>query len=258
MESQLIRPNSSRRWRQLSWLAAEQLGLAEGFAGLAGGDGMLGGGKSGDAGAEMLGGNGGADKHDRRESDGHGEPSAARGFRGCRRRQDRADGETHEEAAEVGGVADARNCGTVDQIIEDERTQAAEHAAIDLEMRRSFFQINKRYQHAGEAEDGAGRAGSSAEWMPINAGDAAEDAAGEVGEQIGEAAEEALGGAAEIPETPHVEAQMNDAEMDEHAGDKAPPLAVERERTEVRAEGNGVSGSWVKERDAAEHHDKED
>src|SRR6267143_6061251 len=258
MVPQLIRPNSSGRWRQFSCLAAEHLGLAEGSADLSGRDGMSGGDKSGDAGAETLCGNGGADKHDRRESDGHGQLSAARGFGGCRRRQERTDGETHEEAAEVGGVADARNCGTVDQIIEDERTQAAEHAAIDLEMRRSFFQIHKRYERAGKTEDSAGRAGSSAEWMPINAGDAAEDAAGEVGEEIGEAAEQALGGAAEIPETPHVETEMNDAEMDEHAGDKAPPLAVERARTEVRAEGNGIGGSWVKERDAAEHHDNED
>src|ERR1700674_2432046 len=170
---------------------------------------MLGGGESGDAGAETLCGNGRADKHDRRESDGHRESSAARGFGGCCRRQERANGETHEQAAEVGGVADAGNCGAVDQIVKNESAQAAEHTSINLEVRRSFLQIGKRDEHAGEAEDGAGRAGSSAEWMPISAGDAAEDAAGKVSEEIGEPAQKALGGAPKSPKTPHVETEID-------------------------------------------------
>jgi hypothetical protein len=61
--------------------------------------------------------------------------------------------------------------------------------------------------------------------MPVNAGDAAEDAAGEISEKIREAAEELLGGAAKIPQAPHVQTQMNEPEVDKHTGEQAPPLA---------------------------------
>ena len=62
--------------------------------------------------------------------------------------------------------------------------------------------------------------------MPIVAGDAPENSADKIGEEVGEAAEELFGGAAQIPETPHVEGEMDDADVDEHAGDEAPPLAT--------------------------------
>src|SRR5258705_12553785 len=93
--------------------------------------------------------------------------------------------------------------------------------------------------------------------MPINTGDAAKNAAGEVREEVGEAAEQALGGAAEIPEAPHVEAEMNQAELDEHAGDETPPLAAERERTEDCAERAGWLRSGIEGGICTAKHDGE-
>jgi len=74
------------------------------------------------------------------------------------------------------------------QIISDEGAEAAEHFAINLEMRGGLLQIDERKSTPARAEDGAGGASPCGERMPINAGDAAEDAADEVGEKIGEAA----------------------------------------------------------------------
>src|SRR6266403_5769909 len=124
-------------------------------------------------------------------------------------------------------------------------------------MRGRLLQIDKRNEHAGEAEDGAGSSSPGCKRMPINAGDAAKDAADEVDEKIGEAAEEALGRAAKIPEAPHVEAEVNQAEVKEHAGKKAPPLAVERERAKICAERYGLLRCGIEGGDSAEHHDGE-
>jgi len=210
-----------------------------------------------DTGAEPFGGDGGSEQHDRGENDDEGEAGAARGF-GCRRGgKERADGESHNNPSDVGGVADAGDGRAEDQIVSDEGAEAAEHFAVDLEMRGGLLQIDERNEHAGEAEDGAGGASPCGERMPINAGDAAEDAADEVGEKIGEAAEEALGRAAKIPEAPHIEAEVNQAEVDEHAGDEAPPLAVEGQRSEISAERDGLLRSGTEGGDSAEHHDGE-
>jgi len=157
----------------------------------------------------------------------------------------------------VGGVADAGDGRAEDQIVSDKGAQAAEHFAVDLEMCGGLLQIDERNEHTGEAEDGAGGSSTRGERMPINAGDAAEHAAHEVGEKIGEAAEEALGRASKIPEAPHVEAQVNQAEVHEHAADEAPPLAVERERAEVCAERDGLLRSGIEGGDSAQHHDGE-
>jgi len=221
------------------------------------GEELLDGGELADTGAEPFGGDGGSEQHDRGENDDEGEPGAARGF-GCRRGgKERADGESHDNPSDVGGVADAGDGRAEDQIVSDEGTEAAEHFAINLEMRGGLLQIDERNEHAGEPEDGAGGASPCGERMPINAGDAAEDAADEVGEKIGEAAEEALGRAAKIPEAPHIEAEVNQAEVDEHAGDEAPPLAVKRERSKISAERDGLLRSGIEGGDSAEHHDGE-
>ena len=125
-------------------------------------------------------------------------------------------------------------------------------------MRRCLFQTDKREEHARHAENGSGSAGSNGHRMPIHAGNAAQDAAGEIRQKIGEAADKSFRGAAQVPQAPHVEADVHDAEMHEHAGGQAPPLPVQRERTEVRAEGKGVQRCGTEWRDAAQHHAGED
>src|SRR4029077_5958871 len=94
--------------------------------------------------------------------------------------------------------------------------------------------------------------------MPVNAGDATEDSADEVSEEVREAAHESFGGAAEIPKTPHIETNVNNTEVDEHAGYEAPPLAVEGERAKISAELDGLRGSGVESGDATENHGGED
>ncbi len=233
------------------------LHLGEGFVGISVGEELPNGGELADSGAEPFSGDRGGEQHDRRESYDEREAAAARGFGRSCGGEERANGESHDEAPEVGGVADAGDGRAEDQIVSDEGAEAAKHFAVDLEMRGRLFQINKGNEHAGETEDGARRAGSGGARMPINTGDAAKNAAGEVREEVGEAAEEALGGAAEIPEAPHVEAEMNQAEVDEHAGDETPPLAAERERTEVCAERDGLLRSGIEGGNSTEHHDGE-
>ena len=233
------------------------LQLGKGFVGVSIGEQLPDGGELADPGAETFGGDGGGEQHDHRESDDEGEAGTARGFGGCRGREERANGESHDEAAEVGGEADAGDGCAEDQIVSDEAAEAAEHFAVDLEMGGRLLQINKRNENAGETEDGARRTGSSGEGMPINTCDAAKNAAGEVREEVGEAAEKVLGGAAKIPEAPHVEAEMNQTEVDEHAGDETPPLAAKRERTEVRAERDGLLRSRIEGGNSTEHHNGE-
>src|SRR5260370_42659399 len=99
-----------------------------------------------------------------------------------------------------------------------------------------FLQIDEGNEHTGEAEDGAGRASSNGPRMPVNAGDAAEDAAGEISEKIREAAEELLAGAAKMPEAPHGEAEANEAEMDKKSDAKATPRTAAGDGAEGRAE----------------------
>jgi hypothetical protein len=125
----------------------------------------------------------------------------------------------------VCGVADARKRAE-SQIVEDEGAEAAQHFAVDLEIGGRLLQIHEGNEYAGEAKDGAGSAGSGGPRMPVDAGDASENAAGKIGEKVGEAAEEALGGAAKIPKAPHVEAKVNEAKVNKHAGNQAPPLAA--------------------------------
>ena len=94
--------------------------------------------------------------------------------------------------------------------------------------------------------------------MPVNAGDTAENAGGEIGKKVGEASKELLGSAAKVPEAPHVQGNVDDAEVDEHAGDEAPPLAVEGERAEIGAEGDGLLGSGLEGGNSTEDHGGED
>src|SRR5467141_4147559 len=87
------------------------------------GEELLDGGELADTGAEPFGGDGGSEQHDRGENDDEGEPGAARGF-GCRRGgKERADGESHDNPSDVGGVADAGDGRAEDQIVSDEGTE---------------------------------------------------------------------------------------------------------------------------------------
>src|SRR5229473_750804 len=156
----------------------------------------------------------------------------------------------------MGGVADAGKRAE-GQIVEDEGAEAAEHFAVDLEICSSLFQIHERNENAGEAEDSAGGAGAGGPRMPVDAGDASEDAAGEISEKVGKAAEDALGRAAKIPKAPHVEAQVNEAEVDKHAGHQAPPLAAEREWSKIRSELDRLLWSGADGGDSTKHHDRE-
>src|ERR671925_2406621 len=94
--------------------------------------------------------------------------------------------------------------------------------------------------------------------MPINAGDAAKDAARKIRQEIRGAAHKDFRGAAKIPETPHVEPDVNNPEMHEHAGDQAPPLAAKHERAEIGSECDSLLTRGQKRRDAADYHDCED
>jgi hypothetical protein len=153
----------------------------------------------------------------------------------------------------VGGVADAGKCAE-GQIVKDESAEAAEHFAVDLEIGGGLLQIHEGNENAGEAKDGSGGSGSGGPRMPVDAGDASENAAGQISEKVGEAAEEALGGAAKIPKAPHVEAEMNEAKVNKHAGDQPPPLAAEREWSKISAEVDRLLRSGTDSGNAAKHH----
>src|SRR5438067_2007220 len=179
----------------------------------------------------------------------------ARRFRSAGRRQKCANQGPHHQSADVSGVADAGDRGSDNQVIEDEAAEAAEHLLVDLQVRRCLFQIDESDQHSRHAKNSAGSAGSRPKRVAVHAGDAAKDAAREIREKKREPPEKNFRGAAQIPEAPHVEPNVNNPEMHKHAGDQPPPLPVQREWAEVRAERNGLLRRGQERRDAAEHHD---
>ena len=243
---------------EAGFAVGERFQLREGFVGFSVGEQMLDGGEFAGACAEALCGDSRSDQGDCRDGDDEGEASAARGFGSSCRGEKRSNSESHDKATDVRGVADARDGLAEGQVVKDKSPKTAENVFVELEMSGSFFQVDKRNENAGQSEDGARCAGSGGLGMPVNASNAAEDAAGEVGEEVAEAAEKALGRAAKIPQAPHVEAEVNEPEVDEHAGDEAPPLSAESERAEVGPEGNGLLRSGIESGDSAEDHDGED
>ncbi len=92
---------------------------------------MLDGGDFAVGGAEALGGDGGSDQHDGGEGDDEGETTAAGRFVGGGGWEERTDGCSHDQAADVSGVADTGKCAK-GQIVGDESAEAAEHFAVDL------------------------------------------------------------------------------------------------------------------------------
>jgi len=70
---------------------------------------LLDGNEGADAGAELLGGVGGGAEDDDGENGDEREASAARGFGSRSVGKERADGESHDQAADVRGIADARD-----------------------------------------------------------------------------------------------------------------------------------------------------
>lgn len=151
-------------------------------------------------------------------------------------------------------VADAGDRGSDHQVIEDEAAETAQHLFVDLQVRGRLFQVDEREEGARHAENCAGGARSRRHRLPIHAGDAAKDAAREIRQKIREAAHKNFRGPSQTPQAPHVEPDMDNPKMHKHAGGQTPPLAVERERPEVRAERNGLLRGRKKEGDPSEHH----
>ena len=90
--------------------------------------------------------------------------------------------------------------------------------------------------------------------MPCDAG----DAAGNAGDQVdgGECpvAIQRFCERAKVPQAPHVERDMNHANVQKHAGEQSPPLAAQRKRTPVGSPMHKLLGSGTGDGNSGERH----
>src|SRR5882757_8262777 len=66
-----------------------------------------------------------------------------------------------------------------------------------------------------------------------------------------------FGERAQIPQAPHVESDVNDADMHEDAGEQPPPLGGESERSPVRSPIHDLLRGWIRNRNTGQRHPQE-
>ena len=112
--------------------------------------------------------------------------------------------------------------------------QPAEFAPVHL----PAFTPQKHQQRTVQAEDGARCAAGYGKVALHHQGQqVTDDAAGQVQRKKPRAAVQAFHQSAEVPQGPHIERQVHDAEVQEHGRGQAPPLAILRGGTEIGAPG---------------------
>lgn len=159
----------------------------------------------------------------------------------------------------MGGEVCGSAYGAVDDVVEDEDSGRFGDALGGDWIERSPVDEEKPEHGAVEAEDGARCARADGVGVYADASDATGQARDEVEDQVADASEGDFDERADLVEDVHVEADMDDAEVQEAGGEQPPPL--------VRADGGGavvatpvedVERRGLGEGDAARHHGQED
>ena len=121
-----------------------------------------------------------------------------------------------------------------------------------------FSQVEHGDQPAGKTEYGSGGPRSNTPRMPPQAGQAAGDPAGGVNQQVTPAIKDPLRQQAQVPQTPHVEKDVDDPDVNIIRGQHPPGLRSERQRGKVRAPRHQLHGRRRQGRHSRKHHGEKD
>ena len=155
----------------------------------------------------------------------------------------RAENRAYHEPAEMARVVDEVEREADDQVDADKEEDARQKIAPDFLGQVDVSEIQKRSERSGDPEHGAGGAGAHDIWMP----DEACSASPEPGEQVDReklpVPEHPFGEPAEAPEAPHVETDMEHAEVEKGGREQTPPLPVHGVAAEIGAERQELPGT---------------
>ena len=141
--------------------------------------------------------------------------------------------EAGDEASDVGGVVDAGHGVAEDQVVEDEDAEAAQGALQGGARNGKFSELKGCDERASQSEDRSRSAYAGAVRVPHGAGQAGADAAEQIDGGVGPASVERFGELAQIPEAPHIESDVQQASVNEDAGEQPPPFARHGEYANV-------------------------
>jgi len=163
----------------------------------------------------------------------------------------RKDSGNDDARTEAAGVSHQVHTGAqaVKEIVGEKNPKTFELFLDGFNFQRSFLEREIRYESTGDSEDCATGSGGGDLRMNGEAEQSSEKSGGEIEEQKCGAAHETFREAAQRKQTPHVQGQMNDSEVEKHGSDQTPPLSAEGQRTIIGAEASGeVDGHGVKPR----------
>ena len=159
-----------------------------------------------------------------------------------------------DEAADVRRQVDPFGDDSVHEVRHHEVAAALRQHHHRVGRNRRAANQQEAEQTAVQPEDGAGSAGRGGQWVPEQTREAAGKTRSQIQHDEADVAEEAFGDHPDAPQHEHVHQQMNDADMNEHGREQAPPLAVRGERTIVGAPSNQHLGRGADPGRAARHH----
>ncbi len=169
-----------------------------------------------------------------------------------------AEDQSGDEAADVGSVVDAGDCGSEDQIVENKCSEAAQGSGKRGARHGKFAQLESREQCAGEAENGTRRSYAEHGGSPEHASETASHSTEEINGDVGPRPVERFAQRAQVPQAPHVEGDVDDAAVNEDAGQQPPPFAGEGVGTVVSAPAHEVQAGETHHGRSGERHAKKD
>jgi len=143
-------------------------------------------------------------------------------FRKCR-----AHGQPGHQSSDVSGVVDARR-QPEEQVVADEGQQTSHGSGDGFLGDRQVAQIEHGDGCARESEDCAGRSRTHAQGMPPKARQASRQPAERVEDNIVQAAQYALSQLPQVPQTPHVEQDVNQPDVHVVGSQHPPRLRAQR------------------------------
>src|SRR5689334_25343310 len=90
--------------------------------------------------------------------------------------------------------------------------------------------------------------------MPCKTGNASGNSADHINSPKGPSAEKRFAQHSEIPKAPHIQRNVDDADVEEHVGDQTPPLTGHGQASPIRSPPNQRLSSRISNGDAIHHH----
>src|ERR1700693_1227592 len=133
----------------------------------------------------------------------------------------------------MGGVVHAKGHGAKEKVVENEHGQTLEPALRKVGAYGSFPEVQKREKRACHSEDRTGSASAASHRSPGQAKLTAGNAGDDVGDHKRLPAHQAFENGAKIPQAPHVQSDVHDADVDEGGTEEPPPLSAQGQRAKV-------------------------